>query len=121
MTIALIALALLAGSPAPARATEGPVRIGQTALVGGPKVTPLAVLEDSRCPSKVVCVWAGRVTARVRVTGGAWSRTMNLTLGQPQPVADGIITLTRVTPARPRRGEVKSRDYRFTFVFQGGL
>lgn len=44
--------------------------IGQTAdLGGGLRVTPLQVLEDSRCPQNARCVWAGRLRLRVAVEG----------------------------------------------------
>ena len=53
-------------------ATEA--KLGQTVNLGGPKVTPLAVLEDSRCPKEARCIWAGRVRLSVRVATGAGMR-----------------------------------------------
>jgi hypothetical protein len=38
-------------------------------LGGGLVVTPLEVLEDSRCPQNARCVWAGRLRLRVNVEG----------------------------------------------------
>lgn len=38
-------------------------------LGGGLVVTPLEVLEDSRCPQNARCVWAGRLRLRVQVEG----------------------------------------------------
>lgn len=42
---------------------EGAVRLGQTAFVGGPKVRPYRIIEDSRCPANLQCVGdhAGRL------------------------------------------------------------
>lgn len=125
-TISIVpALALLVACATPpaalAETHEGPVALGQTAYVGGPRVTPLSVVEDSRCPADVTCIWAGRVIVRARVAGGAWERTMDLTLGEPQQVADGMLELVSVTPGRTERGRPQDESYRFGFEFDGGL
>ena len=106
-------------SQLPSRIENGPVAIGQTAYVDGPSVTPLAVLEDSRCPREVRCVWAGQVKLRVRVTGGAWSREIELVSNKPVQVADGALQLVAVTPERSQAA-IRPQDYRFTFRFDGG-
>jgi hypothetical protein len=116
----LVALAALAGCSQTA-AVEGPVVLGQTALVGGPRVRPDHVVEDSRCPVGTRCVWAGRVVVRATVSGGDWSKTVDLILGVPVDVADGKLTLTAVTPARGAGRSAKTTPSRFTFAFQGGL
>lgn len=48
-----------------------PLTIGGSAesLANGIQVTLSAVLEDSRCPTDVVCVWEGRASILVRVEG----------------------------------------------------
>jgi hypothetical protein len=47
------------------------VALGETVYVDGPRVTPLAVIEDSRCPIDARCVWAGQVRLKVRIDIGA--------------------------------------------------
>ena len=106
-----------ASTPSPVE--NGPVALGQTAYVDGPQVTPLEVLEDSRCPKEVRCVWAGQVKLRVRVTGGAWSREIELVSNKPVQVADGALRLVAVTPDRSQAA-IRPQDYRFTFRFDGG-
>jgi len=129
MTKALIPAAILsmalAGCAAtaansPSQPPAGPARLGQTVYVDGPRVTPLKVIEDSRCPMNARCVWAGRVVLRAKVEGGAWKRTIDLTLGEPVQVADGGLTLVSVTPDKRTDVAIKPRDYRFAFTFQGG-
>lgn len=97
--------------------------IGQTVAVGGPKVTPLTVIEDSRCPAKVACVWAGRVRISVRVDLGRGSENYELQQGTAIPVADGTLELVEVLPAKPAasKGALSPQDYRFGFRFMGGL
>ncbi len=119
----LLAAALLTGCAATSAQTphEGPVKLGQTAYVGGPKVRPIRVIEDSRCPANVRCVWAGRVILRVAVTLGSGTRDMDLTLGKPALVADGTLELVSVTPKKSADVKQTPADYRFTFKFSGGL
>ncbi|WP_184554181.1 hypothetical protein [Xanthomonas arboricola] len=97
---------------------EGPVRLGDIAAVDGPKVRPDRVIEDSRCPADVQCIHAGRLIVRATVMGGGWSKQLDLTLGIPVPVADGMLTLINATPV-PIAG-ASARAARFSFRFQGG-
>jgi hypothetical protein len=97
---------------------EGPVRLGQIAAVNGPRVRTDLVVEDSRCPVGVQCIQAGRLVVRATVFGGGWSKQIDLTLGRPVTVADGMLTLVAATPRRQQGG---ASAYRFTFDFQGGL
>ena len=97
------------------------VRFGETVTVGGPRVTPVALLEDSRCPANVQCVWAGRVRITARIATGAGTTTGEMTAGQPLPVADGALTLVEVRPARSKDAAVAPADYRFGFRFAGAL
>jgi hypothetical protein len=98
---------------------EGPVRLGEIAAVDGPRVRPDRVIEDSRCPADVQCIQAGRLVVRATVLGGGWSKELDLTLGVPVPVADGMLTLVDATPV-PISGETAASAARFTFKFQGG-
>lgn len=98
------------------------MRLGQMAAVSGPRVRPDQVIEDSRCPIDVQCVWAGRLIVRATVFGGAWTKQVDLTLGIPVTVADGSLTLVAATPVPiTDDGDGKPLPYRFTFAFQGGL
>ncbi len=96
-------------------------RLGETVVVDGPKVTPLKVLEDSRCPVGVQCVWAGQVRLSVGIELGARSETRDLTSGKPEQVADGTLELVEVTPGTKAGQPVYAEDYRFGFKFAGGL
>lgn len=95
--------------------------IGQTAYVGGPRVTPLAVMEDSRCPMNARCVWAGQVRLTVRIDTGSGYVTREITSNKPVPVADGSLELVEVTPNQVAGGDpIRRIDYRFGFKFSGG-
>lgn len=116
--LALLASCTTIAQTAPRQ--DGVARLGETTYVDGPLVTPLSVIEDSRCPIDVQCIWAGRVILHVRVSG---HQTLDLTLGEPQQVADGALTLVSVMPDRVARvnQEIDPADYRFGFEFSGGF
>jgi hypothetical protein len=111
------ALLFLTSLSAAAFAAETqPVGFGQTAIVGGLRVKPLALLEDSRCPAQAVCVWAGRVRISARVTSRARSVTRELEMGKPIQVFGGRLVLVTVTPDRDP-SKPSPAAYRFTFSF----
>jgi hypothetical protein len=96
-------------------------RFGQTVNISGPRVTPLRLLEDSRCPLEARCVWAGQVRIEVRVRSGRGSSIRELILGKPIPVADGELQLASIMPPRSTQREIRLRDYRLGFRFSAGL
>lgn len=108
-----------AGGPVANHPIEGPVRLGEIAAIDGPRVRPDRVIEDSRCPADVQCIQAGRLIVRATVLGGGWSKQIDLTLGVPVPIADGMLTLVDATPV-PVTTATNLSAARFTFKFQGG-
>jgi len=97
--------------------------LGQTVGVDGPRVTPLAVLEDSRCPMNARCVWGGQLRLRLRIDSGRGGE-VEITSGKPITVADGTLELVQVRPDKvagaANNGAIKPSDYRFGFRFMGG-
>jgi hypothetical protein len=96
-------------------------RFGQTVSVDGPRVTPIRLLTDSRCPMEARCVWAGELRILARVRTGSGSSLREFTLGKPIPVADGALELASAMPPRSVQRPIRMRDYRFGFRFAGGL
>lgn len=96
------------------------LRVGQTAQVEGLRVTFTRVLEDSRCPVDVVCVWAGnaKVELELALTGhGQSTAELNSTL-EPQEVefAGYLVRYLDLEP-RPKSGQpIDPRAYRLTLV-----
>ena len=111
------------GTPAPPPDASGLAyaRLGETIAVGGPRVTPLRLIEDSRCPQGVQCVWAGRVRISATISTPTMKLTRELTLGEPFAVADGTLTLAEVQPGRAKDAAPAPYDYRFGFRFDGGI
>ncbi len=119
----LLALALAGCMTVPTVGEDGSteLRLGQRANLGGPKVTPLRVLEDSRCPMEARCVWAGRVRLEVRIELGTGTTVRELASEKPLAVADGTLELLGTMPPRSTQREIAPGDYRFALKFSGGL
>jgi len=121
LPLGLSCLVLAACATVPPAQAGPTAALGETAYTNGLQVRPIGVIEDSRCPTNVQCVWAGRLVVRSEVRGGAWRRALDLELGKPEQVADGALTLVSATPGKIAGAETDPRAYRFTFDFQGGL
>jgi len=74
------------------------------------------VIEDSRCPNNVTCIWAGRLRLRANVSG----EDLELTLGQVVSAEHGSVTLAVVSPgpwAEWPEAEIGAKPaYRFGFT-----
>jgi hypothetical protein len=102
------------GTPAP---PASPVALGQPVQVGSVVATPMAVVEDSRCPINARCVWAGRLVVKTRIDGAGWRETSDLTLGEPWGTHGIVLALTSGEPGRMAgEGQETPKDaYRFTY------
>eukprot|EP00657_Telonema_sp_P-1_P004455 TRINITY_DN20311_c0_g1_i1.p1 TRINITY_DN20311_c0_g1~~TRINITY_DN20311_c0_g1_i1.p1 ORF type:complete len:118 (-),score=31.44 TRINITY_DN20311_c0_g1_i1:150-503(-) len=69
------------GQDSPTQAPKIAIKVtkGETITLDGIKIKFAEVLEDSRCPTNVNCIWAGRAKVKVEVTSNAVSYT-HLTL-----------------------------------------
>ena len=76
-------------------------------------------MEDSRCPASVQCVWAGQVRVLVDATrGDGLYAERVLTLGKPENIDWGWLTLIDVQPQKQAPANTDPRAYRFTFRFE---
>lgn len=101
------------GQPASGKAMiETGLKEGASAL--NMTVTPLEVVEDSRCPRSVQCIQAGTVRVRVRVTSGIGTSEQVIALGGTMTTEAESVTLTAVSPY-PDLTDISPEDYRFTF------
>jgi hypothetical protein len=99
--------------------------LGQTIQVGSLRIRFQGVIEDSRCPEDVTCVWQGRVTVAIEVWEevGAWSdrfsvETYQLTLGvdpaAERLAAGHLIRLESVLPVPRTDRKLDPADYVIT-------
>ena len=115
----LAALPLAACITIPAAFVGPTAQLNEFAAVGNLRVKPLQIVEDSRCPANVVCVWAGRLILRAEIRGTGWRENRDLTLGEPLSTHGTSLVLTAIKLDRVAISEQKLLLYRFTF--QGGL
>jgi hypothetical protein len=117
---ALIALTLAACATVPPT-SAGPIAgLGQVAILNELKIRPIEVVEDSRCPTQVQCVWAGRLVVRARMNGPGWTQIRDFELGVAQAVDQYRVTLIAAEPQKTAPGEIDPRAYHFTFGLQSG-
>ncbi len=92
-----------------------PVPLGQAVSVGDLAVTPVSVVEDSRCPKDVTCVWAGRLIARTQIDGDGWRDTTNITLGESYGTHGAVVALVSGEPGKVAERETRPGEYRFVY------
>lgn len=111
--------ALLTGCatvPAPTVATEGTfVAIARPVQNGEAVVTPLEVIEDSRCPLGMQCVWEGQLVVRTQIDGPGWRDVRDLTLGRGERIGGLGVRLAEARPAKTADAALAPADYRFRF------
>lgn len=115
---ALCALVVPASAQQAAVATSGggrssmslTVPIGRTVRFNNAQLTPVEVLEDSRCPRFVTCVWRGRIKVKFTVRGG---QPIVLENDKPFAFGKGTLTLVGASPVSSRGEKVPPRSYRF--------
>jgi len=90
-------------------------RINEGASALGVTVTPREVLDDSRCPTDVQCVWEGTVRVRATLASGLGVAEQEFTLNTPITTEAEEITLTQVSPSPKAGVDIQERDYIFYF------
>jgi hypothetical protein len=104
-----------AAIPAPAQITVT-AALNQSVGGLGVNITPLKVLQDSRCAVDVQCIQAGTVEVSVALrTQGLGNTTTILTLNKPFATVDETIELVSVTPDKIAGKTIAASEYRFTF------
>lgn len=58
---------------------------GETVVIKGVSIKFLEVIEDSRCPKDVTCIWAGRAIVKVEVIANGKKEEKILTFGEVRP------------------------------------
>ena len=96
------------------------LKIGETADIGSELKMTLLEVEDSRCPSDVVCVWQGTVSAKVQFQKGSqeigvFTIPMEGLEEKEQTFAGYYVRLTNVSPYPESSMPIQESDYILTF------
>lgn len=96
------------------------IPLGETETIDGVSIKFVDVLEDSRCPEGVNCVWAGEVKISVEITNGKQSEKREITFGGIQKdesdkllysSSDITLTAEMVKPYPKASASIKKGDY----------
>jgi hypothetical protein len=92
--------------------TVGP---SQAVTIEGVTITPLEVVEDSRCAEGVQCIWAGRLLLLANISKPSGKFNQTLELGKPVSIGTEEVTLVSASPD-PKQGEtIPFEKYGFEF------
>ncbi|MDX1441027.1 MAG: hypothetical protein R3237_01035 [Nitrosopumilaceae archaeon] len=96
------------------------LKIGETVNIDSNLKITLLDIQDSRCPSDVVCVWEGTVSAKIQLEKGTQDlgvHTISLeTVENNEKVFDGFyIRLTNVEPYPVSTTPIPTKEYVLTF------
>jgi hypothetical protein len=113
-------------SPMAAVDSEIELRVGQTAAVtvAGKEMSIrfVRVIEDSRCPIGVNCVWEGDAVARFELTAGGAAETVDLHTHhdreRARDVGEARVSLTQLTPVPRADKHPKPDEYVATLVVE---
>lgn len=92
--------------------------LGTTLSIYDVSVTPIEVVEDSRCPAGVQCIQAGRIRVKTLISNGTKTVERIFQLEDPITFDNIAFTMTVVSPAKKADVQLKATDYRFVFVAQ---
>ncbi len=90
--------------------------IGKKVSALGVSITPIKVLDDSRCAVDVQCVWAGTVQLQILLESGLGSATSTISFERGVTTEAETVTLQKVQPAKHSTVELSPSDYSFTFI-----
>ncbi|PIR69369.1 MAG: hypothetical protein COU47_03295 [Candidatus Niyogibacteria bacterium CG10_big_fil_rev_8_21_14_0_10_46_36] len=91
------------------------MRLGETAGDLDVTITPLEVLEDSRCPTDAVCIQAGTIRLRARLVSGLGEANQIFVLGMPITTEAEEITLVSAEPEPFAGVLIEDSEYLFRF------
>lgn len=93
-------------------------RLGESTVQGDSVITPLAVVEDSRCPSDVMCIQAGTIRLSVKVESGSRAQTIVPSLEGPARIGSSWLHLLAACPYPQASQPTKAADYRFVLALR---
>jgi hypothetical protein len=94
---------------------EGALTPGETKELDGISITLNKVVEDSRCPVKVQCIWKCKVAVRTTLTKNGNTIDREVSDMTPTIFGEHVISITSVLPEKSTT-TIKDTDYRITFL-----
>jgi len=102
--------------------SEQKTAYGKATLMQGTKTVfktitldSIEIIEDSRCPSDVMCIQAGTVRLTLGINEAGTPSTQNIKLGEQIETKNHTIEFVSVSPDNISTSKLHKKDYRFTF------
>jgi hypothetical protein len=93
--------------------------IGESGYINGLNINFETLLQDSRCPNDVTCVWAGAVEVMVKLVDAknvSKSEEVKMTsIEAPHIFENYEVSISSVVPVKNSKIEIKPKDYLITF------
>jgi hypothetical protein len=103
-------------SGAPRVADEITLGVGQKSQIGDLSLNLQEIVQDSRCPSDVTCIWAGLVETNVKISVFSKEEVLNISSGQSPYRFEGYdVSIVSVAPPKQVETQVDPAEYRVTF------
>ncbi len=100
----------------PQNAVTVETHLNQKVIAIAESITPIEIVEDSRCPHGVQCIQAGTVRVNLRIEGGSGISTAVVSLNNTITTETEKITLVAVRPEKEAGKKIAESDYAFVFV-----
>lgn len=94
------------------------IKIGETKALQGIEIKPTRIIEDSRCPLDVQCIWAGQLVVEVLLKSGTRFQTIQMKTGVGRVYSGKTIVLSSALPLKKAGEEIKKEEYVLTFVIE---
>ena len=99
--------------------SELKAKIDQAISAFGITLKPSEIVEDSRCPTDVQCIQAGRLRVKVEMGSSLGATSRIFEIGQSEVYDGHKITLKSAFPSSKKNTvELKPSDYSFTFLIE---
>lgn len=95
--------------------------LGQKILTNGVYITPLEILEDSRCPIDVQCIQAGTLRIKVRLSLAEKEEEVVLERGKATVFLGKSVMLKDSYPSKKSTETLAPENYRFIFSVTGSF
>jgi hypothetical protein len=118
LAVATLVSSGLLAMPEPALGAGAQTKIaalGHRVRWGTVSAKPLDLVEDSRCPRYVSCVWRGRLVIKAALGDG---KVVSLENGKPLAIQGGTLTLVDAVPVSGRGEKIPPSHYRFRLSFR---
>lgn len=89
------------------------LKLGERANFTDLSITPLSIIDDSRCAKGNTCIWAGTVKISLMVVTTS-TKTVSLELGKSISAGNSVVSLVSVSPTPVAGSTIDPSQYLFT-------